>query len=85
MAPNDPSRATMTLAELARTLGVSEGTAARLVRARLIPSIRAGRRVLISRAVVDRVLQSGRWPVADADSGAGDPPRPTAPDEGAGR
>ncbi len=62
MTSNNPQHATMTVDEVAHTLGVAPGTAARLVRAGIIPSIRAGRRVLISRAVVDQILKTSQWP-----------------------
>ncbi len=62
MTSSNPQRATMTVNELAHTLGIGPGTAARLVRAGIVPSIRAGRRVLIPRAVVDRILETGQWP-----------------------
>ncbi|MDP9469935.1 MAG: helix-turn-helix domain-containing protein [Chloroflexota bacterium] len=67
MTSNTTRRATMTVDELAHMLGVGPSTAGRLVRAGLIPSIRAGRRVLISRAVVDRILESGQWPTDHSD------------------
>ncbi len=77
MTSDDPSRATLTVNELARILGVSSRTAAQLIRTDVIPAIRAGRRVLISRAVVDRILAAGHLPLADDRSGP-DAPHDTA-------
>ncbi len=67
MTLHDLLRATMTVDEFAHTLGVAPSTAGRLVRSGIIPSIRAGRRVLISRAVVDRILETGQWPTDHSD------------------
>jgi excisionase family DNA binding protein len=85
MTPHNSNRATMTVGELAQTLGVSKGTAGRLIRAQIVPSIRAGRRVLISRAVVDRILDSGRWPHEVPGADADDQHRTTRPGRGSGR
>ncbi len=62
MTLHEPQRATLTVNEVAHTLGIGPATAARLVRAGVIPCLRAGRRILISRAVVDQILQTSQWP-----------------------
>ena len=49
-------RLTITVPEVARLLGVSRMTAYAAVRDGTIPSLRIGRRVLISRAALDRWL-----------------------------
>ena len=53
---------TLTVPEAARLIGISRMTAYSAVREGTIPSIRIGRRVLVPRAALDRLLAQ-----ADAD------------------
>jgi excisionase family DNA binding protein len=55
MAVKD-ARRTLTVTEAARELGISKDTAYGACRAGTLPAIRIGRRVIISREVLDRVL-----------------------------
>ncbi len=59
-APNE--RATLTLEEMARRLGVSRSTAYDLAKrdALPVPVIRLGRRIVVSRAALDGVLSNHR-------------------------
>ncbi len=56
--PNE--RATLTLEEMARRLGVSRSTAYDLAKrdALPVPAIRLGRRIVVSRAALDGVLSN---------------------------
>ena len=58
MEPQQTTRATMTIEEVAAVLGLARSTAYDLAKAdRLpIPVIRAGKRIFVSRALVERVL-----------------------------
>ncbi len=58
MEPQQTPRATMTIEEVAAVLGLARSTAYDLAKAdRLpIPVIRAGKRIFVSRALVERVL-----------------------------
>ncbi len=57
-------RRTLTIPEVAAALGLARSTAYELAAAdRLpVPTIRAGRRVLVSRAALERVLEAGTAP-----------------------
>ena len=50
------SRLTLTVEEVAATLGISRAFAYEVVRRGEIPSIRIGRRVLVPRAALERLL-----------------------------
>jgi excisionase family DNA binding protein len=54
-----PDRLTLTVEEAAATLGVSRASAYEAVRRGEIPAIRIGRRVLVPRAALDRLLSAG--------------------------
>jgi len=59
MEQHAPARATMTIEEVAATFGLARSTAYDLAKTdRLpVPTIRAGKRVFVSRALVERVLK----------------------------
>jgi excisionase family DNA binding protein len=59
-----PERATLTVDEAGTLLGLSRSTAYRAVQAGQLPAIRVGRRWLIPRAAIERLL-------ASAETGAG--------------
>ena len=48
----------ITVAETRKLLGLSRGLMYEAVRSRQIPSIRIGRRILISRALLEKMLES---------------------------
>ena len=54
----NPERLTVDVSDAAILLGISRSTAFNLVRRRVIPSIRLGRRLLISKRVIERLLSS---------------------------
>ncbi len=55
-----PSSETETVEEVARRLGIGRDLAYRAVRAGDIPSIRIGRRILVPKAELERLLR-GEW------------------------
>ncbi|MDP9369376.1 MAG: helix-turn-helix domain-containing protein [Chloroflexota bacterium] len=59
--PEQTERQTLTVEEVAAKLGISRGTAYGAVRTGEIPALRIGRRYIISRQVVDRLLAEGRF------------------------
>ena len=60
-----PERLTLTVEEAAAVLGISRAFAYEAVRRGEIPSIRIGRRVLVPRAALERLLQGNTAPPAD--------------------
>jgi len=58
-------RQTLTVGEAAKLLGIGRGTAYEAVSRGDIPAIRVGRRLVVPRAALERLLTSGR-PVATA-------------------
>lgn len=71
MEPNQTERATMTIEEVAATFGLARSTAYDLAKTDClpIPTIRAGKRVFVSRALVERVLRGETVrPPDDSDS-----------------
>lgn len=81
---NDDGRATLSVAEAARLLGIGRGTAYEAVHRGEIPSLRVGRRILVPRATVERLLADAgtRANHADAARTIGRPapcPRATPP------
>lgn len=57
-APDIPvRRATVTLAEAAQVLGISRSTAYELARTGELPVLRLGRRLVISKRALDRLLE----------------------------
>jgi excisionase family DNA binding protein len=65
-----PDRLTLTVEEAAATLGISRASAYEAVRRGEIPAIRIGRRVLVSRVALDRLLGAAG---ADLPPGRADP------------
>lgn len=63
--PDNNSKLTLTVREAAKLLGLSKMTAYAAVREGQIPSLRIGRRVLVPRLALERLLDS-------------EPPRPKA-------
>jgi excisionase family DNA binding protein len=57
-----PVPETMTVAEAAHTLGISERTTYSLIDAGRIPSLRISNRILVLRSVVRGILDQGRVP-----------------------
>lgn len=53
---NDTERVTLTVDEARRMLGISRGSAYEAVRTGSIPSVRIGKRILIPRAALTRLL-----------------------------
>lgn len=63
--PPAPERETVTVEEAARLLGVGRGTAYEAARRGDIPVIRVGKRMIVPRVALDRLLDSaGRTPTA---------------------
>ena len=58
------SRKTLTVEETASALGISRNAAYEGVRRNEIPSIRVGRRILVPRAALDRLLEKANEPEA---------------------
>lgn len=52
-------RKTLTVSEAARELGISRNSAYEAVRRGQIPSIRIGRRLLVPRSALERLLSAG--------------------------
>lgn len=55
-------RLTMTVAEAARALGISRGTAYAYTRTKILPTLRLGRRLLVPRAALERMLEEAGKP-----------------------
>jgi excisionase family DNA binding protein len=55
---NDQARQTLTVEEAARTLGCGRNAAYQAVRRGEIPAIRLGRRILIPRVALERLLET---------------------------
>ena len=51
---------TLTVRETARLLGISRGLAYEMVRTGEIPSVRFGKRVLVPRRALERLLEKGQ-------------------------
>ena len=58
-ATHEAARATLTVEEAARLLGVGRNQGYEAVRAGTIPSLRIGRRLLVPKAALDRLLAGG--------------------------
>lgn len=56
MADNDPGRLVYSVAEAGKLLGLSRGLMYEGIRTGQIPSVKIGRRILIPRAALDRLL-----------------------------
>jgi len=56
----DNERLTLTVNEVARVLGISRGLAYSMVKTGEIPSVRFGKRVLIPRRALERLLEQGQ-------------------------
>ena len=63
-AESAPTRLTLTVEEAAATLGISRAFAYEAVRRGEIPSIKIGRRVLVPRAALQKLLEPGEAPPA---------------------
>ena len=58
--PNPTERLVLTVDEAAEILGISRGLAYRMVREGAIPNVRMGRRMLVPRSALDRMLEEAR-------------------------
>ncbi len=56
----DSEKLTLTVSETARALGISRGLAYEMVRTGEIPSVRFGKRVLVPRRTLERLLEQGQ-------------------------
>lgn len=56
-ADEDPARPALTVAEAAAALGISRALACELVRRGEIPSVRLGRRIVVPRVALGRLLE----------------------------
>jgi len=56
----DEEKLTLTVSETARLLGISRGLAYEMVRTGEIPSVRFGKRVLVPRRALERLLEKGQ-------------------------
>jgi excisionase family DNA binding protein len=56
MVPNNNERLVYTVAEARQTLGISRGLMYEAIRTGTIPSVRIGRRILIPKTALERVL-----------------------------
>lgn len=70
-APGSPDRLTLTVEEAAAVLGISRAFAYEAVRRGDVPAIKIGRRILVPRAALNRML--GADGVADSTRSAPDP------------
>jgi len=61
-----PERATYSVPEAARVLGVSRNTAYEAIKAGQIPALRIGRRIVVPRQEIDRLLSASPAPAAQA-------------------
>ena len=59
---NSPDRLTLTVDEAGELLGISRPTAFKLVKERKIPSLRLGRRVVIPRVAIQKLLDNASKP-----------------------
>ncbi len=62
--PGEPTerpsqKLTLTVAEAGRLLGISRGLAYEAARAGYLPTIRLGRRILVSRPALERLIDTG--------------------------
>ena len=58
MAPKNAQRATMSIDEAARVLGIGRASAYEAARRGELPTLRVGRRWLVSRAGLERFVQA---------------------------
>jgi len=56
----DEEKLTLTVKEASRVLGISRGLAYSMVKNGEIPSVRFGKRVLVPRRALERVLEKGQ-------------------------
>jgi len=56
----DNEKLTLTVSETARLLGISRGLAYEMVRTGEIPSVRFGKRVLVPRRSLEKLLEQGQ-------------------------
>ncbi len=56
----DKEKLTLTVNEVSKVLGISRGLAYSMVKAGEIPSVRFGRRVLVPRRALERLLEQGQ-------------------------
>lgn len=52
--------ATLTVPEMARRLGIGRNTGYEVVRAGLVPSLRLGKRIVVPRAALEKLLNGER-------------------------
>ncbi len=69
-------RATYTIPETARILGVSRSSAYQAVRVGEIPTIKVGRRLLVPKVALERMLVEAGADVHECDSGSDQATRP---------
>lgn len=72
MAREDEERLVLTVSEAAKLLGLSRGSAYEAVRMKQVPAIRIGRRILVPRAALQRLLEG-------ANSNSSGNPRESSP------
>ena len=65
------TRETLTVEEAAKVLGVGRNTAYEAVRRGEIPSIRVGRRLVVPKAALERMLECGGWEQFGGDRDVG--------------
>ena len=56
----DNTKLTFTVTEAARALGISRGLAYEMVKTGKIPSVRFGKRVLVPRRTLERLVEQGQ-------------------------
>lgn len=61
----DEEKLTLTVSETARLLGISRGLAYEMVRTGEIPSVRFGKRVLVPRHSLEKLLERGQLVTSD--------------------
>ena len=61
----DEEKLTLTVSETARLLGISRGLAYEMVRTGEIPSVRFGKRVLVPRRSLEKLLEQGQLVTSD--------------------
>lgn len=61
----DSEKLTLTVSETARLLGISRGLAYEMVRTGEIPSVRFGKRVLVPRRALEKLLERGQLVTSD--------------------
>ena len=64
--PGDPLRRTLSVEEMGRILGIGRTRAYALARSGEIPAIRLGKRLLVPKAAIDRLLGELNGPTAAA-------------------